>query len=158
MNEHTTLCYLISPAMSEFIKTYSELSKLKTFQERFDYLKIGGAIGETTFGFNRYLNQMFYRSNPHWREIRDEVIIRDNGMDMGLDDFPIGGKIIVHHINPIREEDILNLSDIALSLENLVCVSLATHNAIHFGDPSKLTPIFEERKPGDTCPWRKGGY
>ena len=136
-----------------FTRTYNELIRLKTFEERFEYLRLGGIVGESTFGFDRYVNQMFYRSTE-WKKVRREVIARDNGCDMADEDHPIGGRIIIHHINPIRLEDIEDSSDYLLDPNNLVCVSELTHNAIHFGDKSLLPDELIERKPNDTCPWK----
>lgn len=135
-------------------KTYSELVKLKTFQERFDYLKLGGVIGEDTFGHQRYLNQSFYRSSE-WSKIRKDVILRDMGKDLALDDYDIFGSVIVHHINPITIDDIINGSDKLTDPENLICVSIKTHNAIHYGDIDVLSDVFVERSKNDTTPWKK---
>lgn len=136
------------------LRTYSELISLPTFEERYKYLKLSGAVGIDTFGFDRYLNQYFYRTKE-WRDIRNLVIIRDNGMDLGVDGYDIGGKIIIHHMNPITVEDIKNHSEDILNPEFLICVSHKTHQAIHYGDDEfllYLKPI--ERQPNDTCPWR----
>lgn len=135
------------------IKTYSELSQLKTFKERFNYLKLGGSIGIETFGFDRYLNQALYRS-PEWRRVRQQVIIRDGACDLGVDGVGIYGRVIIHHMNPITEEQILNRDENIFDPEFLICTSIDTHNAIHYGadDPQAFELI--ERKPGDTCPWR----
>lgn len=137
------------------IRTYSELKDIPTFKERYKYLKLSGKVGLDTFGFDRYLNQTFYKS-PEYRKIRQEVILRDNGCDLGLDGYEIFGKILVHHMNPITKRDILERSDYALNPEYLICVSHNTHNAIHYGDESLLQldiPIV--RKPNDQAPWRK---
>lgn len=135
------------------IRTYSELSKLQTFEERFNYLKLGDRTGVTTFGFDRYLNQMFY-SNPKWKVIRREIIMRDNGFEMGLNGYPINGSIFVHHINPISIEDIEEWSEYLIEPEYLVSVSFKLHNAIHFGDGSILTSYeIIERSPNDTKLW-----
>lgn len=135
------------------IRRYSELIRLPTFEERFEYLKLCGNVGESTFGFDRYLNQALYTSQK-WRTTRDEVLIRDNACDMGLEDWPINGKIIVHHMNPLTLEDIENMADEIFDPEYLVCVSHNTHQAIHYGDASLLPKLPIERKPGDTCPWK----
>ena len=137
------------------IRTYSELSKLKTFKERYRYLKLSGIIGEETFGFDRYLNQVFYKS-PEYRAVRDKVILRDNGCDLGVKNYEINGRIIIHHMNPISKEDILNRSEFALNPEYLICVSHGTHNAIHYGDESQL-PIdnLVVRHPDDQAPWKR---
>lgn len=135
-------------------RTYSELKKLQTFEERFKYLKLDGLIGEDTFGFERYLNQSFYRS-AEWRRIRDAVIVRDNGCDLGIEDRRIFGPITIHHMNPITTKDISDATNYLTDPEYLICVSAKTHNAIHYSDESilMLDPI--DRKPNDTCPWRK---
>lgn len=139
--------------MTQTKKRYSELILLPTFKERFEYLKLDGKVGEDTFGWDRYLNQTFYRS-AKWRHIRDQVIVRDNGCDMGLEGYPIYGKILIHHINPITADDISHSDEeVLIDLDNLVCVSLATHNAIHYGDESLIPQDPVVRKPGDTCPW-----
>lgn len=136
------------------IRTYSELSRLSTFEERFDYLRLNGSVGKDTFGFDRYLNQQFYRSSE-WKRIRDRVILRDNGCDLGVEGYEIRGRILIHHINPISVEDINTMSDLLMDPEYLICTSHRTHNAIHYGDESLIitTPI--ERTQNDTCPWRR---
>ena len=136
------------------IKTYSELIKLPTFEERFQYLKLSGAVGKETFGFDRYLNQNFYRSAA-WKRVRDQVIVRDNGCDLGIDDRIIYGKILIHHMNPINDRDILDLTDILLNPEYLICVSHLTHNAIHYSDESLLPSEPIVRFKNDTCPWKR---
>lgn len=136
------------------IKSYSELIKMNSFDERFEYLKLTGSIGVDTFGFDRIFNQRFYRS-VEWRRIRDNVILRDNGCDMGLDGYTIYGKIIVHHMNPITLEDIERITDALIDPEYLICVSHETHNAIHYGDVNSIVRMPEERRENDTCPWRK---
>ena len=137
------------------IKTYSELSQFQTFEERYRYLRLRGAVGEETFGFDRYLHQVFYQRSPKWKKVRDFVIIRDNGCDLGLDGYDIYGKILVHHMNPITLKDLERESEYLLDPEFLICTSLNTHNAIHYGDESLLitTPIV--RTKNDTCPWRR---
>ena len=120
------------------IRTYSELIKLPTFEERFEYLRLDGTVGESTFGFDRYLNQIFYRSQK-WKDIRDWVIIRDNGCDLGVEGFEIYGRIIIHHMNPISLQDIERESDLLLNPEYLICTVHNTHNAIHYGDASLLS-------------------
>lgn len=134
-------------------KSYSELIRLKTFKERYEYLRQSQIIGEDTFGRERYLNQIFYGS-PEWRALRREALIRDNGCDLGVEDHKIGGRIEVHHINPITAEDIQNNNPCLLDLNNVICVSSNTHKAIHYGDASLLPHDPEERKPNDTCPWK----
>lgn len=138
------------------IKTYTELSKLYTFEDRFRYLKLGGAVGKETFGYDRIFNQEFYRSRE-WKSIRDFVITRDRGCDLGMDGYeiPEGVKIYIHHMNPIMLEDIENHSDILLEPEYLITTTHRTHNAIHYGDEQLIvaTPIVRTRN--DTCPWRR---
>ena len=136
------------------IKTYSEMIQIPTFEDRYAYLRLGGRVGEETFGFERNLNQSFYRSYE-WRKVRREVIARDAGCDLAMPGFQIYNNIIIHHIVPITIEDLEDGTDLILDPNNLVCVSEKTHNAIHFGDKSLLpqTPI--ERRPGDTCPWKR---
>ena len=134
------------------IRTYSELSKLNTFRDRFEYLKLNGSVGVETFGFDRYLNQIFYKSDI-WRRIRREVSIRDRGCDLGLDGYEIHGMFIIHHMNPISADDIYNQSDYLLNPEYLITTVLPTHNAIHYGDISLLPQLPKERSPNDTCPW-----
>lgn len=135
------------------IRTYSELITLSTFEERYKYLQLSSSIGEETFGFDRYLNQNFYRSKE-WKRIRDFVIIRDNGCDLGVEDRTIYGKIIIHHMNPIRTKDIQDVSDYLLNPEYLICTTHQTHNAIHYGDENLLVRNPIERTANDTCPWR----
>ena len=141
--------------MKKINRTYSKLVSLPTFKERYKYLKLDGRVGEDTFGFDRYLNQEFYQRDPRWRRARDEAIIRDNGCDLGVEGYDIRGKILVHHINPITKEDILNRSDLLYDLENLICTTKNTHNAIHYGDENLLITPPPERKKNDTCPWRR---
>ena len=136
-------------------KTYNELIKLPTFKERFNYLKLQGYVGEDTFGFNRYLNQYFYTSKE-WRQLRNFIIVRDNGCDLGIEGYEIGSNILIHHIEPITLEDIKNRDEKLLDPDNLICVSKRTHNAIHFGDENILyNDIIIERFPNDTSPWRR---
>lgn len=137
------------------IKTYSELCQLNTFEERFRYLKLDGQVGKETFGFDRYINQQFYRSKE-WKDIRDYVIVRDNACDLGIEDREIFGKIFIHHMNPISIQDINNSTENLLNPEYLICVSYETHNALHYGDESILhRNELITRKPKDTCPWKK---
>lgn len=136
------------------IKTYSELMTLSTFEKRYEYLRLGGKVGEDTFGFDRYLNQIFYK-DPEWLSIRDKVIIRDNGCDLGIPDREIYGRILVHHMNPITKEDILTRSKYLLNPDYLICTSKNTHDAIHYGGSSILLKNPIERTKNDTCPWRK---
>ena len=135
------------------IRAYSELIQLPTFEERFDYLRLGGVVGKDTFGFDRYLNQQFYRSSE-WKRIRNQVIVRDNGCDLGIDDYEIHGRILIHHMNPISIEDLQHMSDLLMNPEYLICVSHRTHNAIHYGDESLIVTAPIERSQNDTCPWR----
>lgn len=133
-------------------RSYSELRKFKTFEERYDYLKLKGAVGESTFGFERHLNQRFYTS-AQWRHIRNHVIARDQGMDLGIDGYEIHDKPMVHHMNPMSARHIADaLSDI-LDPEFLILTTHRTHNAIHYGDASQLVQPFVERQPGDTRLW-----
>ena len=135
-------------------RCYSELITLPTFKERFEYLKLGGRIGRDTFGFDRYINQQLYQRNPKWKSARDRVIIRDNGCDLGVEGHEIYGKIIVHHMNPITMDDIINERDWIFDPEFLICTIHNTHNAIHYGDEGLLIIAPTERKPNDTCPWK----
>ena len=135
------------------IRTYSELIQLLTFEERFDYLRLDGVVGKDTFGFDRYLNQQFYRSSE-WKRIRNQVIVRDNGCDLGIDEYEIHGRILIHHMNPISIEDLQCMSDLLMNPEYLICVSHRTHNAIHYGDESLIVTDPIERSQNDTCPWR----
>lgn len=137
------------------IRTYSELIQLPTFKERFEYCECGGKTGEPTFDSERYINQKFYRSTE-WRRIRRQVVIRDNGCDLGHQDHPIGGRIIIHHLNPLTMDDIYQQTPYLMNPEYLICVSHLTHNAIHFGSIDLLPEEYKERTPGDTCPWKKG--
>lgn len=136
------------------IKTYSELIKIPTFIERYRYLRLTGRVGEDTFGFDRYLNQVFYKSKE-WQRIRDKVIVRDNGCDLGIEDREIYGKILIHHMNPITDRDILDATDILLNPEYLICVSHITHNAVHYGNEDLLITEPIVRTKNDTCPWKR---
>lgn len=140
--------------MTTSIRTYSELIQLPTFEDRYRYLRLNGVVGEETFGFDRYLNQVFYRSQ-RWKEVRDYVIIRDNGCDLGISDREIHSRIIIHHMNPIKLSDIEKESAFLLNPEYLISVSHNTHNAIHYGDENLLIQPIVERSKNDTCPWRK---
>ena len=135
------------------LRCYRELIRLKTFDERFEYLKLKGIVGEATFGYDRYLNQLLYTSGE-WRRIRLDIILRDNGCDLAVEGYDILDTIIVHHMNPISVEDLIDFSEDVINPEYLICVSHDTHNAIHYGDKSLLTREPIERKPGDTCPWK----
>lgn len=136
------------------MRSYNELIKLQTFEERYSYLKLGGEVGNVTFGGNRYLNQMLY-SSPEWKSVRDKVIVRDNGCDLAIPDRPVARQpIYIHHLNPISLQDIVERNPIVFSLDNLICVSFETHNSIHYGDASSLIPSSPTiRKPGDTKLW-----
>ena len=143
----------VMKTMKTIIRTYSELIILPTFMERYKYLRIGGTVGADTFGFDRYLNQAFYKSEE-WKSIRRHVIIRDCGCDLGIEGREIHERILIHHINPISEEDILDRSDLLLNPEYLISTSHRTHNAIHYGDDSILIDMPLERRKNDTCPWK----
>lgn len=138
----------------KMLRTYSELSRLRTFRERFEYLRLDGIVGVETFGFDRYLNQVFYNSDE-WKAVRKTVIIRDNGCDLGMDGYDIHGKIIVHHMNPFSIDDILYRKEELLDPEFLISTVLNTHNAIHYGDESLLPLAPIVRRRNDMCPWRK---
>lgn len=135
------------------IRTYNELMLLPTFEERFEYLKLSGRVGEETFGFDRWINQKFYRSTE-WKHIRDQVIIRDNGCDLGIEGREIYGKILIHHMNPISKKDILERNDLLLNPMYLISVTKQTHDAIHYSDYSILMKDPIVRSRNDTCPWR----
>lgn len=135
------------------IRTYSELITIPTFEERFEYLQLKGSVGKDTFGYDRYLNQILYRS-PEWKRLRNQIIIRDGGCDLAYEGYDIYSKVLIHHLNPITVEDVLARSRKVFDPDNLVCVSHNTHNAIHYGDVDLLVagPII--RTKNDTCPWR----
>ena len=135
------------------IRTYTDLIQLPTFKERYEYLRLGGLVGQDTFGFDRYLNQKFYHSHE-WKQIRNKVIIRDEGRDLAMEGYELHNNIFIHHMNPIKPEDLINVPDEILNPEFLVCVSKRTHDAIHFGDASLLPNLPVERTPNDTCPWK----
>lgn len=135
------------------IRTYSELITIPTFEERYKYLRLVGIVGEETFGFKRWLNQEFYHSDA-WLRFRDKIIIRDNGCDLAFEGYDIYGSILIHHLNPISYEDILNHNPCVFDPENVVSTKLSTHNAIHYGDESLLMKPLVERAKNDTCPWR----
>lgn len=136
------------------IKTYSELIAFPTYEERFRYLQLKGAVGKDTFGYDRYLNQILYNSQE-WKRFRDKIIIRDNGCDLACEGYDIHGRILVHHINPIRVDDVVNRNQIVFDPENVVCVTHNTHNAIHYGDESLLILAPVERTKNDTCLWKR---
>ena len=135
------------------IRTYSHLSQLTTFEERFDYLSLKGQVGEETYGFDRWMNQQFYKSRE-WKQVRYYVIERDAGCDLGIPGREIQSHIIVHHINPILVKDIKDSTEFLLNPEYLICTTERTHNAIHYGDKSLLLTMPPERKKNDTCPWK----
>jgi len=135
------------------IKCYSELVRFAAFKERYEYLRLNGVVGKETFGFDRYMNQFFYRS-PEWRRVRDLVITRDNGCDLGIPGREIFGRVLIHHMNPIRPEDIRSRSDFLLNPEYLITTIHETHLAIHYGDEHQLPQEPVERCPNDTCPWK----
>lgn len=137
------------------LRCYSELITLPTFEERYNYLKLGGRVGADTFGFDRHLNQMLYQRNSKWKNARDKVIIRDNGCDLGMEGHEIHGKIIVHHMNPITIDDILNDRDWIYDPEFLISTVHNTHNAIHYGDEKMLVTAPIVRTRNDTCPWKR---
>ena len=140
--------------MTSIIRTYSELIKLETFEERFRYLELSGTVGAETFGFDRYLNQNFYTSDE-WKRLRNQIIIRDNGCDLGVSGYDIHTVILIHHMNPISVKDVLAHNDLLINPEYLITTRLSTHNGIHYGDDSILQSYSViERRPGDTCPWR----
>lgn len=136
------------------IRTYSELMRLKTFEERFEYLKLSGKVGVESFGFDRYLNQAFYKDGI-WRKRRDEIIIRDAACDLAIPERAIKKSVYVHHMNPIKIDDIEHNTEFLLNPEYLICVSFITHQAIHYGDASLLPKDYVERSPNDTCPWKR---
>lgn len=139
----------------KIIRTYSELITLPTFEERFEYLRLDGKIGEDTFGYDRYLNQAFYTS-AEWRKFRRDIIVRDLGCDLGISDREITGTIVIHHLRPITREDILNRNLSALlNPENVICTSDRTHRAIHYSDENLIITAPIERSKNDTCPWRR---
>jgi hypothetical protein len=139
--------------VQEMIRTYQELKQLQTFEERYKYLRIGGTVGKDSFGYDRYINQLFYTSS-RWKKTRDKIIIRDGGCDLGLEDYPIRAIIIIHHMNQVTLEDIELDRDILYDPEFLISTSLDTHNAIHYGNLPQAARIPIERKRNDTCPWR----
>jgi len=134
------------------IRTYSELRRLKTIEERYNYLRLNADVGDVTFGFDRYINQGFYRSSE-WRSVRHEVIIRDQACDLGVDGFDIYDRVYIHHMNPMTVADIRDGDDSILNPEFLIATTLRTHNAIHYGSAAGLPPKLVERKPGDTKLW-----
>lgn len=139
------------------MRRYSELITLPTLKERFEYLKLEGAVGRDTFGFDRWLNQVLY-SSKEWKAVRNRILVRDSSCELAIPDRPIFGKVYIHHMNPITKEDILNRSDFIFNPDYLVCCSFDMHNAIHYGDDSKIMiQDYVPRTPNDTCPWRNYG-
>lgn len=134
------------------IRTITDVYRFYSFEERYEYLRLDGMVGTATFGFDRYLNQRFYKSSA-WRKVRDEVIVRDNGCDLGIPGREIYSGLLVHHINPISPEDLEDFNPDILDPEYLICVTHTTHNAIHFGSKNQLVTIPQERRPGDTKLW-----
>lgn len=139
--------------MKRYLKTYTEMSKFSSFEERYEYLKLNGSVCTDTFGFDRYLNQALYRSKE-WKDFRQKVILRDNGCDLGVEGYEIPRNVIIHHINPITKEDVLNRDQSIFDLNNVVSTTLETHNAIHYGSDIPQSKQLIERRPNDTCPWR----
>lgn len=134
------------------IRCYSELCRIDTFEERFNYLVLGGEVGAQTFGFDRWINQNFYTS-AEWRGVRRQVILRDEGRDLGIEGYEIHGGLVVHHMNPMTPDDIIHNESWILDLEYLITTSSETHNLIHYGDSSQLRKPYVERSPGDTKLW-----
>lgn len=145
---------IVETAVVMSIRTYSEMLTFPTLEERFKYLQLKGSVGKDTFGYDRYLNQILYHSDG-WKSFRNDIIIRDNGCDLACEGYEIYKRILVHHINPITVEDVLNRDPKVFDPENVVCVSHITHNAIHYGDENLLMTAPVERSPNDTCPWRR---
>ncbi len=135
------------------IRRYSELVMLPTFEDRYRYLRLSGSVGKETFGFDRYMNQFFYKS-PEWRRVRDIVITRDAGCDLGVAGHEIFGRVLIHHMNPISPDDIRTRSDLLLNPEYLITTVHETHQAIHYGDENLLVSEPVQRQKNDTCPWR----
>lgn len=146
-------CGDTAPTVVTMTRTYTELRQLPTFEERFKYLRLGAQVAAETFGFDRWVNQRFYKS-PEWRKVRRDVIIRDEGRDLGVEGYELQNGLYVHHMNPMIPKDIVDAADWILNPEYLICVSYNTHQAIHFGDESLLPKLPMERKPNDTCPWK----
>lgn len=139
--------------MANIVRTYEELITYKTFEERYSYLRLIGKVGVETFGYDRYMNQMFYRSKE-WKRIRDIIILRDNGCDLGVEGYEIRDKVLIHHMNPISVDDIKNASEYLMNPRYLITVSFNTHQAIHYGTQLNLLTNPIERRPNDTSPWK----
>lgn len=139
--------------MANIVRTYEELITYKTFEERYSYLRLIGKVGAETFGYDRYMNQMFYRSKE-WKRIRDIIILRDNGCDLGVEGYEIRDKVLIHHMNPISVDDIKNASEYLMNPRYLITVSFNTHQAIHYGTQLNLLTNPIERRPNDTSPWK----
>lgn len=161
MRKHCLLCVLMRVrviAMNKcedfFVRTYSELIALPTFEERYRYLKLSASVGKDTFGFERYLNQRFYQTTE-WKRIRNYIISRDMGRDLGVEGHEIYGPVYIHHLNPLRSHDIIERTEYLTNPEFLICTSFETHNAIHYGDENQIRKAPIERTKNDTCPWRK---
>lgn len=152
--KHLSVTAGIVTMMTQIIRSYSDLIRYRSFKDRFEYLRLDGQVGKETFGFDRYLNQTFYHSDQ-WKRIRDYVISRDLGCDLGVDGYTIHGRIYIHHMNPIDRDDVLKQSDNLIDPEFLICTTHNTHNAIHYGDESLLITDPIERTPFDTCPWKR---
>lgn len=148
-------CGDTAPTATTMNRCYTELKQLQTFEERYRYLRLGAQVAAETFGFDRWVNQRFYKSDE-WKRIRRDVIIRDEGCDLGVEGYDIQNGIYVHHMNPISLKDITDKVDWILDPEYLICTSFDTHNAIHYGDESLLPKLPMERRPNDTCPWKEG--
>jgi hypothetical protein len=136
------------------VRRYSELRRLETFEERFQYLSLRGHVGESTFGFDRYINQLFYRSRE-WKQLRNEIVIRDNGSDLGVEGYEIHGALLIHHMNPLTADQIRHRDEQLLDPEFLITTTHRTHNAIHFGDERQLPRPFVPRRAGDTTLWTR---
>ena len=143
--------------MTSMIKTYSDLIQHSTFEERFEYLALHGQVGRSTFGFDRYLNQKFYRSHE-WKQLRNHIIIRDQGRDLGVEGYEIQGRLLIHHMNPVSMDDVVNRDISLLEPEFLITTTHRTHNAIHYGDKSLLPQPVVERQRGDTMLWSRKDY
>ena len=153
MQTHLQQCESTVVMPMKIFKTYTELSALPTFEDRFAYVQTFSKVGEDSFGSKRYLNQVLYKSKE-WKKVRDDVILRDNGCDLGIEGREIAGHIHVHHINPITAEQILNRDPAIFDMDNLICCSEITHKALHYGDISSTVSDYKERTPNDTTPWK----